>query len=359
MELVMSDVAGLKARCGQALREGFAALDRDCAERGFWDPGRSTYVRALRGVRGDRGVEPPDDRYVPFGLAGALRAHRAGAGGNAEHLRRAAESTAALARRGGCATDNYFYGGMWALAEAHLTFPDGGFEAAGMETFARLREPFAAAVDLNYAVGLFGLSELFARTAEPTLRTAIESKADALARSVNPRGFPATGDPRAAYHQRLMYTTWGLCGAGRALGREDWLAATRRILEFVAAERYDADGGLRWHAMHEREVLPGGAGRFYPYGRSLYYECHQCFFIDAVELYMETTGRRDFVELRDRAASWIFGSNRWGIDLTAEGPPGLPTRCVTSRGRIGPPRNRFKGCYEVGAYLWALSLLVR
>jgi hypothetical protein len=105
--------------------------------------------------------------------------------------------------------------------------------------------------------------------------------------------------------------------------------------------------------------MPRGGVRIFPWGHHIFYECHQCFYASAVELFTDASGDRRFEALRFRALNFIFGDNRWRLPLDEIGLQGLPVRCVSKGGSVTLWRNQFKGCYEVGAYLWALSSAVR
>ncbi|MCP5352412.1 MAG: hypothetical protein H6926_04380 [Chromatiales bacterium] len=350
----MAWTAAAAGRASEALCAGFAALDRDVQEQGFWDAEARTFARALLGARGERGVQAADDRYTPFGLAGALRGHRQSGRGDRGHLRAAVDW--ASARLGPeTPSDSLYYGGIWALIEAARTFDDDRMRAQAQALAQATRTAFLASVDLNYGVGLFALSQLAALTPEDRdLRDAVASKARQLAERVDARGYPLTGDRRAAYHQRLMYTSWGLLGAAALLDDEAALRAASRILDAVTRNRIDADGGIRWHALIEWKMTPAGWPRLYPYGSNLYYECHQCFYLIALDLLHALAPVTDMA-VPEKVLGWMFGHNRWHLDLTTQGVNGLPVRCVARSGRVAPPPNRFKGCYEVGAYLWQMS----
>lgn len=340
---------------GRKLAAGFEALQRSTAARGFWDDSSGTFARALRGVEGDQGVEPPDLRYTPFGLAGALRAHRQSGLGDAKRLRSASD----WALRAVPATtllDDLFYGGVWSLVESALTWDDEVYAANASRLVLEHAGAFGADRSLNLGVGLFSMAELAAcMGGNPAVKDVVAAKAVQLAESVNAKGVPATGDRRAAYHQRMMYCTWGLAAAARLLECHVTADAALRILTRVVDDRIDDDAGIRWHAILEWDVMPNGGSRIYPWGHHIYYECHQCFFANAIDLYESCSGDRRFHGLRRRAIEFIFGANRWGIALDEHGVPGLPARCVATDGDLSLWRNRFKGCYEVGAYLWALS----
>jgi hypothetical protein len=55
---------------------------------------------------------------------------------------------------------------------------------------------------------------------------------------------------------------------------------------------------------------------------------------------------------------WLFGNNQFGVDLTELSGIGVPMRQLTVDGRIGVPDQQFKGSYEVGSYLLALTNLL-
>ncbi|MDZ7746921.1 MAG: hypothetical protein U5K28_10590 [Halobacteriales archaeon] len=54
---------------------------------------------------------------------------------------------------------------------------------------------------------------------------------------------------------------------------------------------------------------------------------------------------------------WLHGNNDLGVDLTDLTGLGVPARHLTTDGRLDAPREQFKGAYEIGAYLFALTEL--
>jgi len=350
----------LTERCTRAAYDGFEALDRSTAEGGFWYELEEAYASMRLGVRGDQGVSPPRGRYTAFGLAGALRAHRATGLGNRDKMRKTADWVVRCIESGRMEVGSIYYGGFWALMEAAVTFNDEHYVLQAKRTLQRTEEAFLSSPSLDYGCAVLGGAEYLLHGGDDTrIIGMIERKAKQHADAINARGIPATGDRRAPYHQRIMYSTWGLAALARVNGREDFANAAQRLLTFVTENRVDEDGGIRWHALWEPGARPTGAGRFYPYGHNLYYECHQCFYANAVGLYQEATGDERYAPAAEKATAWIFGENRWGYDLTTLGVPGLAVRSVTRGGKLNAWRNRWKGCYEVGAYLWAMSTRLR
>lgn len=346
-----------KKELEQILKNAFFRFDQDTDGPGFWSPDHHTYARALKGIIGNDGWEAPDHRYTPFGTAGALRAHRISGFGNGEHLKSASGWIADQITQG-MACDSLFYGGLWALAEAGSLFQDAQFHKIAETALLQNKDQFLSSHDLNYGVGLLGLSILVGEAGKKgELADMMEAKQTQLINAVNSRGIPATGDYRAAYHQRLMYTCWGLLASSRICNSRKALAVVRTILKFVVANRMDDDGGIRWHAPVESRIVLGKWPAVYPYGSDLYYECHQCFFLIAALTYQKIADNREFADVVISACQWIYGQNRWRFDLTDHGLSGLPIRCVSKKGRVDLPMNRFKGCYEVGAFLWAMAEL--
>ena len=56
-----------------------------------------------------------------------------------------------------------------------------------------------------------------------------------------------------------------------------------------------------------------------------------------------------------KALEWIFSTNRRGKNLVEECGIGVPWRMMDKKGRINIRGQNFKGAYEVGSYIMALS----
>lgn len=337
------------------LANAFACLNRPNGESGFWDPAKKAFSCSVLGKQGERGVTPPDHRYTPFCLAGALIAHRACGGGDEEKLH-ATSHWLLNQTQGDVDLDHLYYGFLWGLVEAGITFQQQAYFDKAVELAVRSEKEFLASSNLHQGVGLYALSRLLEEyPAAVGLKSLISSKARTLTDSINSRGIPAIGDLRAAYHQRLMYTCWGLFGSARSMADDTIATDARRILDFVTEQRIDDDGGIRWHSLVEWNALPYPLPTIHPYGFANYYECHQCFYLIALDLLGDFADIEPYAAIANKVFHWLYGSNRWGIDLTAHGIPGVPVRCVNRAGTISPALNHFKGSYELGSYLWAMS----
>ena len=347
----------LRERCSDALTRGREAIEDPVDAFGFWCHTTKCFARKRLGTRGEFGFEPPDLRYSSFGIAGCLRAHRTIPDPYVENLVNGANTIADMCRSSPNSPD-LFYGGIWCLVEAGVTARTDRFIETANKLLSHRRDEFLYDPDLNSGVTLFALATAIQEGFAPdTWLLLVRERAEHLASCVNSRGIVASGDKRAPYHQRLMYSCWGLAGAAAALQRPDLSAAANAILEFVVKRRMDPDGGIRWHSLLEPSATSLGLPRLYPWGSNLYYECHQCFFAIAAHLTRSAPGGKDYRPEAARAINWIFGDNRWGLDLSQLGAPGLPARCISRRGSLHTWRNRFKGFYEVGSYLWALSIM--
>ena len=52
---------------------------------------------------------------------------------------------------------------------------------------------------------------------------------------------------------------------------------------------------------------------------------------------------------------WIFGENRINEDLVSITKIDIPTRIMSRKGQLYINNNDFKGSYEVGSYVFALT----
>jgi SAM-dependent methyltransferase len=181
-------------------------------------------------------------------------------------------------------------------------------------------------------------------------------------------GLFAFDNPTTRRHQNQMYTCWGLGKAIEVTGRTDLLFAIEAVLQHTVSERMRADGAFVWEdlpaarrlldAVHERRT---GATAYWRY----LYECHQTFFVNAVAAYYAAGGRHDYDDAVRRAMAWIFGNNALGRSLVDIAGIGVPMRQVTTDGRMdnrsfvgGVRDQQYKGTYEVGSYVMALTHLL-
>lgn len=171
-----------------------------------------------------------------------------------------------------------------------------------------------------------------------------------------------TGDFRAAYHQRIMYPLWGFAKAVKITNNNLHLQSIQRCLDYVIKNRMDWDGAFKWHHSiwiykKNKSFIKWRLG-INPFGKYLF-ECHQTFFINAVEQYYYGGGTKNYLPDEIRAIEWIFKTNRRGKNMVEECEIGVPLRMMDTKGKINIQGQTFKGTYEVGSYIMALSDLVK
>jgi SAM-dependent methyltransferase len=181
-------------------------------------------------------------------------------------------------------------------------------------------------------------------------------------------GLFAFDNPTSRRHQNQMYTCWGVAKAIEVTGRRDLLFLVEGVLDHTVDRRMRADGAFVWEdlprgrrlldAVHERRT---GHTAYWRY----LYECHQTFFVNAVAAYYAAGGRHDYDEAVRRAMAWIFGDNALGRSLVDVAGIGVPMRQLTTDGRLdsrqfvgGVRDQQYKGTYEVGSYVMALTHLL-
>nr|WP_264475070.1 class I SAM-dependent methyltransferase [Salinirubrum litoreum] len=391
------------------LREGLDCLFRPTSRDGFWHAGDERIVRALTyEVRGDpdsseyggsregghgresrrgRGPLPLDWsvedttqwRYAPFALLGAMHWRDSSLGTDEYDLQLRAELDYFARQVADDATlaemPSYGVGPLIdAFARASRVFGSAGETGEYLATAWRLSRHATAAFDFSHAEDCllpFGWATLWDVTESgadavsnadrEALLADIEDALWQITDRVSWEGLFAFDNGTTRRHQNQMYALWGLCRAIRVTGRSGYLDTVERVLDYTIEHRMRSDGAFLWEdvgpARRAKRDLLRRFGWRPPYWDFLY-ECHQTFFVDAVAEYYAAGGERSYDREVRRAMGWIFGDNQFGVDLTALSGIGVPMRQLTVDGRIDVPDQQFKGSYEVGAYLLALTNLL-
>jgi hypothetical protein len=144
-------------------------------------------------------------------------------------------------------------------------------------------------------------------------------------------------------------------------GIDGYLDNARRALDYAVTERMRADGAFRWDDAMPRDRLGGAVRRRLGRGRphwELLFPCHQTFFVVAVDHYRAAGGKRSHDVSVRRAMDWIYRTNPRGEDLVESSGIGVPMRVMDVDGRLDLPDQQFKGSYEVGTYLMALTTVL-
>lgn len=192
------------------------------------------------------------------------------------------------------------------------------------------------------------------------LQQKLKMLADIYLDAQNATGYFETGDLRANYHQRNMYVLWGLLAATSFYPekRDEIKQCSNKTLSWVWNERRDSsDNAFYWHPPFywiknklniKMPVLNSEHSKFL-------FECHQTFFVNAVNFYQQVFSTNDFNDEKIKAIEWIFGKNRIKKDLVAVTGINLPVRIMHTNGGLHIKDQNFKGTYEIGSYILALA----
>lgn len=194
-----------------------------------------------------------------------------------------------------------------------------------------------------------------------TVAQNLKELSDWVCQTQNSQGIFQTGDKLAGRHQRIMYPAAGLGKAAAILGQKQYLSVVEKSLDFVIQCRLSFDGGFVWvsapRGYQLRKIPP--IRWLFPGGANLLFECHQTFFVNAAEQYLQAAGNKDYFPYQIAAMDWIFETNRRKRNLAQECPLEVPWRVMDERGEITIAGQNFKGCYEIGSYIMALSDIIK
>jgi hypothetical protein len=351
------------------LESAIECLLRPAESNGFWDPTEGKVLRALEyRLDGCEITWTPDDdiqwRYAPFALMGLTHwrdsslAHDAHDQKILRELEYFAEHVTDPETR--AEMPSYGLGPLIAsFARAGDRFDD-EYTKLARELFEYTSERF----DFDHAEDsllAFGWAHLYERAPDEELRSAIEEAIWEMNERLTPEGVFEFDNHTTRRHQNQMYTLWGLCRAIRATGLDGYLDSAERVLDYATDVRMREDGAFIWEDVPRwrrawREAQKYG-GRRPPHWDFLY-ECHQTFFVNAVAEYYYAGGDGEYTEAVGKAMSWIYGKNTLDQDLVEMSGLGVPMRQMTVDGRIDVSDQMYKGSYEIGSYIMALTNLL-
>ncbi|WP_435335194.1 methyltransferase domain-containing protein [Haloarchaeobius sp. TZWWS8] len=365
-----------------ALKKGLDCLFRPTAENGLWDEHESKFIRGLDyafdGERPPNGtVRSPADlewtrddsiqwRYAPFAVMGAMR-WRVSDEATDEYDEKLED---ALSYFEGKLDDDPSRIGMPSYGIGPLimgfTLADRVFEADYLDTAEMLFEYSREAFDFDHSEDsllAFGWSYLYEHTGDEDVLAAIDDALWKMNERLDPsRGTFQFDNPTTRRHQNQMYTIWGLARAIEVTGKRGYLDSLEIVLDHTVTERMRDDGAFIWENVGRVPELWGDFktdrwGRRPHHWRYLY-ECHQTFFVNAVAAYYAAGGEKSYDREVARAMAWIYGNNDLDADLVELSGLGVPMRFVTTTGRMDVADQMYKGSYETGSYVMALTNLL-
>lgn len=178
-----------------------------------------------------------------------------------------------------------------------------------------------------------------------------------LINALNRNCYFDTGDIRASYHQRVMYSLWGLIFTSHFNNSASVKGFSKRIINYFVNHRKLWDNSFIWHRPMYSIKYYGIKVPVYNKKSSNYlFECHQTFFVNSINFYQYIFNDSGaFIKEKEEAMGWIFGGNRNTTNLVELTGLSLPSRIMTTDGLYFVEGEKYKGSYEIGSYILALS----
>ena len=350
------------------LRAALNCLFRPTERNGFWDRTEEKIIRALtyelvdgdlRWTRDDRVLW----RYAPFALMGAMFWRDSPFGDETyddKLVRELAYFTEQVSDAAVLSEmPSYAVGPLISGFSRAARIFDGEHEATARMLYEHSAETF----EFDHAEDcllLYGWADLFELTSEDAVRANIDDGLWKIVERLTPEGLFEFDNETTRRHQNQMYALWGLCRAIAVTEKRGYLDSVEQVLEYTINNRMRRDGAFLWEDVPRLRSattrLRRSAGERPPHWEFLY-ECHQTFFVNSVAEYYRAGGSTNYDRSVRRAMAWIFGNNPLDVDLTEISRIGVPMRQMTVDGRIDVPDQMYKGAYEVGSYIMALTNL--
>lgn len=171
--------------------------------------------------------------------------------------------------------------------------------------------------------------------------------------------FQLPTDPESYLHQNQQYIIWGLGEYAQREYGEKIGNSLKRNVEYTLKYRWRKDSGILWWTK-EDNLYRYSKGKIakclikYDISRDLLFECHQTFFFNSIH-YLNLLKIKNYDEYAKRALQFIYGKNAFGINLLYLSDLGVPWRVITVNRKWKIKKHMFKGTYEIGSYIRALT----
>lgn len=350
------------------LDQALNSLFRPAEQNGFWDQNKSSFIRALIYEQGENGLTWRRDdrvlwRYAPFALMGAMYWRESVLSGSDhdDKLRQALDHFTTQIR----------------IEDAHHQIPSYGigplisafsraarvFDEHYEQIARRLYEYSTNEYDFNHAEDnllLYGWADLYELEGEETVKASINDGLWQVIERLSSERLFHFDNETTRRHQNQMYTLWGLCRAIEVTDKPGYLDSVEQVLNYTIEHRMRSDGAFIWEDVSlPRKALASHRSvldRRPPHWEFLY-ECHQTFFVNAVAHYYQAGGSQNYDRAVRRAMTWIHGDNPLDVDLVEQSGIGVPLRQMTVDGQIDVQDQMYKGVYEIGSWIMALTNL--
>ncbi len=350
------------------LRSALDAMFRPVAEKGFWDEEDGKVVRGLnfRLSSDGRPVWSLDDayiyRYVPLAMTGVMNWRSSDLGNDSYDGKIRSE----LAYQTGNLEKKDLLQSMPSIGMGPLisvfsmafrVFGDPAYLDTAKMLHSVSKERFRFDINEDSHV-ICGWCRLHDTAGDRRLMDDITAALDTVIGKQGGDGIFEFSNSATRRHQNQMYTLWGVGQAVEVTGQTEYLRNIEKTLDYTIDARMLENGAFIWEDLSPvRKFRKRFIDRSPVYWEYLY-TCHQAFFVNAVYHYYGAGGTRRYDSEVERAMEWIFGGNTLGRDLVDISGIGVPMRMMTIGGRIDVKEQMFKGTYEIGSYISALTSII-
>ena len=347
------------------LNMAISTIFRPIEQLGFWNNKLGIIIKRLRyDVTNNRirwQYEPdPDFRYTPFAMMGIMKWRKSiGSKKYDEKIISALNYLEKSVKREIEKYPSYGIGPLiYTFSKAYQVFNDEKYLDMAYNLYSHSKEKFKFEHSEDSLV-LYGWTELFEATEDPRL-SEDASKAINKIIEMHDETLFIFKNSTTRRHQNQMYTLWGVSKTIKILELYKYLKYVERVLDYTVNKRMLPNGAFIWEDVpfiQKIKLLPllKLKGEI-PYWHLLF-ECHQTFFVNAVFEYYNAGGEKDYNKEIERAMKWIYGNNVLKKDLVELSGIGVPLRVMTINGNININGQMFKGSYEIGSYIMALTNL--
>jgi len=350
------------------LHKALDTLFRPTKNSGFWDEEENRIIRALNYefTKENKIVWYPDNsvkwRYAPFALMGVMQWRASDISNGTYDLKIKAELSYFIEKVKDkqilSKMPSYGIGPLiLSFSLAYAVFHDEKYKDVAWELYeySAKRFNFSNSED---SLLLYGWCYLYEIEKNESLLNSIINVLETIIKKQNEKGLFIFENPTTKRHQNQMYTLWGVGKAIEVSNKKEYLPNIERTLDYTIKYRMLNNGAFIWEDLPLLEKLKSKIickikGEI-PYWELLF-ECHQTFFVNAVFHYYKAEGRKSYNEEIKRAMDWIFGNNVLNKNLVGISNIEVPMRVMTVDGRIDVEGQKFKGAYEIGSYIIALT----
>jgi len=350
------------------LKQALDLIFKLTKDNGFWDEQENKIIRALNYevTKEDQIVWSPDNsiewRYAPFALMGVMQWRDSNISNNIYDQKIKSELNYFVEKiqneQVPSQMPSYGIGPLiLSFSLAYKMFHNELYKdvAQNLYDYSIKKNDFNNSED---SLLLYGWCFLYEIKKDDNLRNDINRVLEDVIKKQNKKGLFIFENPTTRKHQNQMYTLLGVGKAIKVLNRREYLVNIERTLNYTIKHRMLKNGAFIWEDLpllkRLKSKLICKIKNVTPYWELLF-ECHQTFFGNAVFQYYKAGGKKDYNKHIRLAIDWIFGNNILHKNLVEISSIGIPMRMISIKGNLDIEEQKFKGAYEVGSWITALT----